>query len=55
LIWIPEDWMRFYLQYARAEISGGPQAAFVDPTSTAPLNERSYGVDSVTARAQIDF
>ena len=55
LIWIPEDWMRFYLQYARSQISGGPSAAVVEPTSTPRLDERSYGVDSVTARAQIDF
>ena len=55
LIWIPEDWMRFYLQYAHADVTGGPQAAVVEAGSTDPLDERSYGVDAVTARAQVDF
>ena len=55
IIWIPEDWMRFYLQYARADITGGPQAALVDQGSAQPLDERSYGIDTLTARAQIDF
>jgi phosphate-selective porin OprO/OprP len=55
LIWIPEDYMRFYLQYARAGIEGGPQAAAVESGSTRPLDKRSYNVDVVTARAQIDF
>jgi hypothetical protein len=47
--------MRFYLQYARAGIEGGPQAAAVESGSTRPLDKRSYNVDVVTARAQIDF
>ena len=55
LIWIPEDYMRFYLQYSRAEITGGPQAGIVKPTSTKPLDDRKYGVDVVMTRAQIDF
>lgn len=55
LIWIPEDYVRFYLQYARARIEGGPQAAAVEPGSTRPLDKRSYNVDALTARAQIDF
>ena len=55
LIWIPEDYMRFLLQYSHAEITGGPFAATVDPTSNEPANERSYGVDVVMTRAQIDF
>jgi phosphate-selective porin OprO/OprP len=55
LIWIPEDWARFYLQYSRAQIKGGPQAAIVEAGSTDRLDKRNYGVDVVTARAQIDF
>jgi phosphate-selective porin OprO/OprP len=55
LIWIPEDYMRFYLQYARAHIEGGPQAAAAEPGSTRPLDKRSYNVNVVTARAQVDF
>ena len=54
LIWIPEDWMRFYLQYSHARITGGPQAAVADP-GTGALDERNYGVDVVATRAQIDF
>jgi phosphate-selective porin OprO and OprP len=55
LIWIPEDYVRFLLQYTRTEVEGGPQAAAVEPTSTAPVDERGYGVDSVAVRAQVDF
>lgn len=55
LIWIPEDYMRFLLQYSHADITGGPLAATVDPTSSKPIDERSYGVDVVMTRAQIDF
>jgi phosphate-selective porin OprO/OprP len=54
LLWIPEDWMRFYLQYTHAQIEGGPQAALADP-GTEPLDEREYGVDVIATRAQIDF
>ncbi|HVF37794.1 MAG TPA: porin [Sphingomicrobium sp.] len=55
LVWIPEDYVRFYLQYAHARITGGPLAVAVEPGSNDPIDERSYGVDSVAARAQIDF
>ena len=54
MIWIPEDWMRFYLQYSRAGITGGPQAGTV-VTGTDPLDERDYSTDSVMTRVQIDF
>jgi phosphate-selective porin OprO/OprP len=55
LIWIPEDYVRFLLQYTRTQVEGGPFAATVRPTSTAPLDERGYGVNSVALRAQVDF
>lgn len=56
LLWIPEDYVRFYLQYARASVTGGPQAALVDPSaSAAELDEVNYDVNIVQARAQIDF
>ena len=55
LVWIPEDYMRFYLQYSHAEITGGPFATTVKPTSSKPIDERQYGSDTVAARAQIDF
>ena len=55
LVWIPEDYVRFYLQYSHAQITGGPSAAVVEAGSTKPLDDRKYGVDTVAARAQIDF
>ena len=55
LVWIPEDYFRIYFQYARAGITGGPQAALVKPNSSKPIDERSYHVDTVSARASIDF
>ena len=55
LIWIPEDYMRFYFQYSHAAITGGPQAGVVRPDSGKPLDHRKYGVDVFMTRAQIDF
>ncbi|HEY5722894.1 MAG TPA: porin [Allosphingosinicella sp.] len=55
LIWLPEDYVRFMVQFAHTRVQGGPFAATVRPTSTEPLDERSYGVNSVAARAQVDF
>src|SRR5688572_7328114 len=34
LIWIPEDYFRVLLNFAHAEIEGGPQAAIVKPDSS---------------------
>jgi len=36
-------------------MTGGPFAATVKSTSSKPIDEREYGVDTVAARAQIDF
>ncbi|MBA3675796.1 MAG: hypothetical protein H0W74_00110 [Sphingosinicella sp.] len=55
LIWIPEDYVRFLLQYARANVEGGPSAAAVRPGSTNPIDERKYSVDTFALRAQVDF
>ena len=55
LVWLPEDFVRFYLQYSHAQITGGPLAATVKPNSGKDVDERSYGVDTIAARAQIDF
>ena len=55
LVWIPEDYMRFYLQYSHAAITGGPFAATVKPTSSKPIDEREYSSNTVAARAQFDF
>ncbi|MEO6435894.1 MAG: porin [Tepidisphaeraceae bacterium] len=55
LTWIPEDYLRVLLNYSHAEITGGPLAATVEPTSTKPLDKRKYGNDTVQARFQVDF
>lgn len=55
LNWYPIDYVRFMLNYSHADISGGPLAALVDPTSLAPVDERSYGVDVFQARMQVEF
>jgi phosphate-selective porin OprO/OprP len=57
LTWIPEDYVRVLLNYSHAKITGGPLAATVEPTTptSEPIDERSYGVDAVQARFQIDF
>ena len=39
------DYLRFMAQYRHADITGGPRAATVEPTSTDPVNERKYGID----------
>ena len=54
-IWNPIDYVRFLLQYSHADVKGGPLAATVEGSSTAPVDERSYGVDSVGLRAQVEF
>ena len=51
----PIDYVRFTAEYARAEITGGPQAATVLPLSTSAIPNRKYGTDTFVFRAQIDF
>ena len=55
LIWQPIDYVRITAQYAHAEVEGGPSASVIKPTSTAPVNERSYGVDTFAMRFAYDF
>jgi phosphate-selective porin OprO/OprP len=57
LVWIPEDYMRFYLEYAHSFIKGGPFADEVDDvsTSTIDVSGEKYGVNFIGTRAQIDF
>ncbi|WP_139114705.1 porin [Rhizorhabdus dicambivorans] len=57
LIWLPIDYVKLMLQYAHADISGGPSArAFSGFTTPLPSGFRhGYGVDSVTLRTQLDF
>ncbi|WP_158703131.1 OprO/OprP family phosphate-selective porin [Allosphingosinicella vermicomposti] len=54
-IWNPIDYVRFLLQYSHADVKGGPLAATVKPDSSEPVDERSYGVDSIGLRAQVEF
>ena len=57
LTWIPEDYLRFLVNYSHAEIEGGPFADEVSglATSNPDIKDVDYGVDIVQARAQIDF
>ena len=55
LIWIPEDYVRFLLQFSRAEVQGGPFASVVEAGSSEPLNKRDYSSNGVALRAQVDF
>jgi phosphate-selective porin OprO/OprP len=55
LTWIPEDYVRVLVNYSHAQITGGPFAAAVKPTSSEPVNKRKYGNDTVQARFQVDF
>jgi hypothetical protein len=43
------------VNHAPAGIEGGPRAALAKPDSSKPINKRKYGVDTVTARVQVDF
>jgi phosphate-selective porin OprO/OprP len=57
IVWIPEDYLRLYLQYSHATITGGPFADEVEgvSSSTPDLDDEKYGVDALTTRLQIDF
>lgn len=55
LIWNPIDYIRFQAQYARGSYEGGPRAATVAPGSPAAVDQRTFGVDTVAVRAQVEF
>ena len=57
LVWIPEDYVRFYFQYSHAFVTGGPLADEVQgiTAGTVDVSNEKYGVDFVGTRAQIDF
>lgn len=57
LIWLPIDYVKFMLQYAHVDVSGGPSArAFSGFTSALPAGYRhGYGLDSLSFRTQLDF
>jgi hypothetical protein len=43
------------VNYGRISVEGGPLAAAVEPLSSDPVDARSYNVDLLAARMQIDF
>jgi phosphate-selective porin OprO/OprP len=47
LIWIPQDHVRFYLNYGRLQ--------YEDAAIVATGGDRNYGIDVFGARAQVDF
>lgn len=53
--WTPIDYIRLMLNYVRIDVEGGPLAGLVRPLSTEPVNERSYSVDLLAARMQLEF
>lgn len=55
IIWNPMDYLRFMGQIGRTDITGGPRAATVEPTSTDPVNQRKYHSTSAALRAQLEF
>ena len=57
VVWIPEDWMRFYFQYSHAFVTGGPFADEVSGLSSSDpdVDNVDYGVDFFGTRAQLDF
>ena len=57
VIWIPEDYLRMYLQYSHAFVTGGPLADEVEGVaSSAPgIEDEKYGVDFIGTRLQVDF
>lgn len=55
LIWNPIDYIRLLAQYSRIHYNGGPRAATIDPTGPALITDRTFDVDQVGMRAQVEF
>lgn len=55
LVWQPTDYVRFTLQYAHGVVTGGPLQSIVNPASTRPSSERSFGFDMAALRAAWDW
>ena len=55
LTWIPQDNMRFLVNYIHTEVEGGPLAATAVPVSAKPIDQRSYSTDALAVRASFDF
>ena len=62
-IWNPTDFIRFMAQYSHIDVTGGPRGSVATATAPGifpvgtltPANRRKYGVDTLGARAQVDF
>jgi len=54
LIWNPVDWLKFLAQVGHIDVTGGPRNA-LGSDLTKPANKRKFGVDTVAARAQLEF
>ena len=55
IIWSPLEYLRFMAQLGRTDITGGPRAATVEPTSSEPPNKRKFQSTSAAVRAQVEF
>ena len=55
LNWYPSDYIRIMMNYIRINVDGGPLAAAVLPSSTAPIDQRGYSTDAFAIRTQLDF
>jgi phosphate-selective porin OprO/OprP len=55
LTWIPQDNLRFLVNYIHTEVEGGPLAATAVPVSAKPIDQRSYSTDALAVRASFDF
>ena len=55
LTWIPQDNLRFLVNYIHTVVEGGPLAATAVPTSANPVDQRSYSTDALAVRASFDF
>jgi phosphate-selective porin OprO and OprP len=53
--WQPIDFVRFLFNYSRVDVEGGPIVIAVSPLSTQPVDQRSFGLDVIAARMQIEF
>jgi len=54
LIWNPVDWVKFVAQFGHLDVTGGPRNA-LGGDLTLPVNKRKFGVDTLAARAQLEF
>jgi phosphate-selective porin OprO/OprP len=54
IIWNPVDWVKFVAQFGHLDITGGPRNALGEDL-TKPANKRKFGVDTLAARAQLEF